>query len=62
MRNDCILSCKPFEILQVNREHKDAQNPPVKSSKDRDAAYIQGLLTPVGKTFGVISFRDRGPV
>ena len=42
--------------------YKDAQNPPVKSSKDRDAAYIQGLLTPVGKTFGVISFRDRGPV
>lgn len=63
MRNDCILSCKPCEIRQVNREHKDAQNPPVKkSSKDRDATYVQGLLTPVGKTFGVISFGERGPV
>ena len=62
LRNDCILSCKPFEILQVNREHKDAQNPPVKSSKDRDAAYVQGLLTPVGKMFWVISFGERAPV
>lgn len=40
LRYDCILSCKPFEILLVNRQHKDTQDLPLKTSKGRDATYV----------------------